>query len=152
MPSSSTTSTRSRSTASASADGQDEDLKVEGRPLVANLPIGRYEISGYGMETTIVRAYHKMSTPLVFNVEAGKTTYLGNVHFANIAWNWRYRPEVTLSDEATRDLPILKKRFEGLATAPVSVAVKPGTRRLLVVDENPAEYPLPMLFVRTAAP
>jgi hypothetical protein len=127
----------------------DEDLKAEGRPLVATLPVGRYVITGWGIESGFGRGYHNAVTPPLFNVEAGKTTYLGNVHFSNIAWDWRTKAQVTLSDQSARDLPLLKKRFDTLAGTPLFETIAPGTKHVMVTGEGgPETQTVARIYVR----
>ena len=125
----------------------DEDLKAEGRPYVSALPVGRYVISGWGMEANFGRGYHNAIAPPIFNVEAGQTTYLGNAHFSNIAWDWRTKAEVTLSDQSARDLPVLKKRFDNLARAPLYETIAPGTKFVIVTGEAQSQ-PVARIYVR----
>lgn len=127
----------------------DEDLKAEGRPFAATLPAGRYVITGWSMESGLGRANHLFVTPPLFNIEAGQTTYLGNVHFSKIVWGeWRYKAEVTLSDRSARDLPVLKKRFESLAGAPLYETIIPGTSRVMETSDDSPGAPVARIHVR----
>jgi hypothetical protein len=125
----------------------DEDLKAEGRPFVSTLPVGRYVISGFGIESGFGRGYHNAVAPPLFNVDAGKTTYLGNVHFSNIAWDWRTKATVTLSDQSARDLPVLKKRFKTLDSAPLYETIMPGASHTMVTGEGQSEL-IARIYVR----
>lgn len=126
----------------------DEDLKAEGRPFVSALPIGRYVITGWSMESGLGRANHLFVNAPLFNVEAGKTTYLGNVHFSKIDWGaWRYKAEVTFSDRAARDLPVLRKRFENMARTPLYETIAPGTNRVMETADDASGSPVARIYV-----
>ena len=98
---------------------RDADLGKDGGLFAVDLAPGRYAFRGWK-----VRRGYKDYGPTVpfevpFVIESGKATYLGNVHWPG---NWR----ITLSDQAERDLPLLKRRYATLVEAPLAFAIEPG--------------------------
>lgn len=99
---------------------RDADLNRDGNLFAIELPPGRYAFRSWNMRVGYTDRGSSVPFELPFVIEAGKATYLGNVHWPK---NWR----VTLSDQAERDLPLLKKRYATLASAPLAFAIESGT-------------------------
>lgn len=99
----------------------DDDLKMRGAPFSVRLPAGDYRIAYWEVSQGQARSNSTAPIELPLRVEAGKATYLGNVHFSA---HW----EVSLNDEAGRDLPILKARFPEIEPLAILPAIEPGTK------------------------
>jgi hypothetical protein len=99
----------------------DDELKERGGTYAQKLPAGEYRIVGWFVlrAQTDYRSARPVEIP--FKVEAGKATYLGNLHFDP---HWE---AVVLRDRAERDLPVLRRRHAEVATTEVSQSIAPGT-------------------------
>jgi hypothetical protein len=111
---------------------KDEDLGVDGRPFATELPAGRYHITGWGAAAGAVRASAGLVVGVPFTVEAGKSIYMGNFHFTGRLTPFTGVVSAALKDEASRDVPVLKKRFPVLANVPLHGTLKSGTQLPLV--------------------
>ena len=98
----------------------DDDLGMRGGTFAVEVPSGEYRIVGWqvrqGFSTS--RSTHPVEVP--FLVQSGQSTYLGNLHFSP---HW----VASLHDQATRDLPILERRFRALRSSPLAIAISEGT-------------------------
>ncbi len=94
----------------------DEDLKMRGEPFSMVLPAGDYRIAFWEVAQGEARSTSRQPIEIPFRVEEGAATYLGNLHFSP---HW----EVSLREEAARDLPILRSRFPELADEPIIAAI-----------------------------
>lgn len=97
----------------------DEDLKMRGEPFSMVLPAGDYRMAFWEVAQGQARSTSRDPIDISFRVDPGKATYLGNLHFSA---QW----QVSLRDEAARDVPILRSRFPELADMPVASAIEPG--------------------------
>jgi hypothetical protein len=98
----------------------DSELKARGGTFAVELPAGDYVLKRWFIRQGEWTYAAQRDIGIPFTVEAGKSIYLGNFHFDS-------NSEVTLRDEATRDLPVLRSRFSILSSAPLAIAVAPGT-------------------------
>jgi hypothetical protein len=98
----------------------DEELKEKGGTYTLDLPAGEYRIVGWFIRrgSTDTRSAEPFEVP--FSVEAGKISYLGNLHLDQ---HWE---NVTLRDRASRDMPILVKRLPKLASLEVAHTIRQG--------------------------
>jgi hypothetical protein len=99
----------------------DDALNAKGSTFARELPAGKYQIASWQVRRGYRVSEPETSFQIAFSVEAGKATYLGNLHF-DADWE-----NVTLRDMSSRDLPILQFRFPALALNPVAFGIAPGT-------------------------
>ena len=99
----------------------DDDLKAKGGTFATVVPAGTYAIRGWRIQQgmTIYAPSSPIAVP--FTVEPGKTTYIGNFHFAK-------SDVVSLEDRSPRDLPILRSRYEAVSNSPLAFSIAPGTK------------------------
>jgi hypothetical protein len=107
------------------------DFQGGGRGTVfaAALPPGEYEVYRWTLGSGYASASSTAPFSIRFSVEPGKLVYLGNFHFVQTS-----RMGLTVTgarlvyrDALARDLPVLKRKFPGLAETPVARAVDPAT-------------------------
>ena len=111
---------------------RDADLDKDGGLFAIALAPGRYAMRRWNVRTGYTDRGASTPCEVPFVIERGRATYLGNVHWPR---NWR----VTLSDQAERDLPLLRKRYPTLAQAPLAFAIEPGVS-LVGIGGNASKF------------
>ncbi len=96
----------------------DDDLKEKGVTFDLDLPPGDYRIVAWSIRrgTTDTKSAEPFEIP--FTVESGKISHLGNLHF-DAHWE-----NVSLRDQASRDMPIIRKRNSKLATLDIAYTIR----------------------------
>lgn len=133
----------------------DSDFKdVCARLFVVDLPAGDYDITGWnidnGLKTYITP---RQWVPARFTIQAGKATYIGNIHMGIavgqnvftihiIAGGWAF-----LHDERARDIPVLKQRYPTLDDGNITIGlvILPAGDDVLKALDVPAPPPPPPL-------
>ncbi|WP_396266924.1 hypothetical protein [Ideonella sp.] len=108
----------------------DADLKQKGSAFAIELPAGTYIIRSWQISQGAGNVWSTKPTGIEFSVAAGQSVYLGSFHFVEKAKVGKLTTaaEVTLSENAGRDIPFLKSKFPVLATNPISQAIAEGTK------------------------
>jgi hypothetical protein len=99
----------------------DSDLKARGDTFAIEAKPGEYEMGSWVIRQGSFRYWGEKAMGVTFNVEAGKVTYIGNIHMVD-------KEYVNLQDMAARDLPVLEARFPALKTAPMAFKIAEGTK------------------------
>lgn len=99
----------------------DDALQKRGGTFAVQVAPGEYRLTGWFIRQGYINYRSTDPIDIVFTVEPGRATYLGNVHFESSG-------AVTLQDRRERDLPIIESRVAALTQAPLSIALAPGTR------------------------
>ncbi len=81
--------------------------RFAGRLAVLELPVGEYEIDGYYSLTVRDKYYPDETPPLIVNIQAGKASYLGNIH---LHVGDTIYTRVT-SEKSDRDMDLLLKQY-----------------------------------------
>lgn len=105
-------------------------LKRLGSPFAVALPVGSYEIRAWQVSCGAANIRSTAPTGVVFEVEAGQALYLGNFHFVETARVVRLitGAKVTMSDQAERDLPVIRSSFPALSEVPITQTLNPAAR------------------------
>jgi hypothetical protein len=105
-------------------------LKRQGSPFAVALPVGSYEIRSWHISSGAANITSTAPTGVAFQVEAGQAIYLGNFHFRETSRIVRLisGAAVTMSDQAERDLAVIRSSFPALAAAPISQTINPAAR------------------------
>jgi hypothetical protein len=99
----------------------DDALQKKGGTFAVPVTPGQYTLQRWSIRQGQRMFHPEQPIGLVFKADAGKVTYLGNFHFdAN--------GEVALSDQAARDLPILRARLPAAAIATPAYSIPAGAR------------------------
>lgn len=87
-------------------------------------------------------------TGIKFSVEAGTAIYLGNFHFKETSRFVRAitGASVALTDEATRDIPVLIKAFPSLKSNPISQSLEPGTKLESIGGKSDGKINVPIFI------
>jgi hypothetical protein len=99
----------------------DEALKKKGGTFAVAVTPGQYTLQRWGIRRGSMVSAAAQPIGLVFKADAGRVTYLGNFHFDK-------NGDVTLSDQAGRDLPVLQARHPAAALAATAYAIPSGAR------------------------
>lgn len=106
-----------------SADGRFTDAQAPGQRgdgYAVEVPSGDYVITGWHVPRGGLRYNAARSPDIPFKVEAGKVTYLGNLHFDP---HWE---DVQLRDRSSRDLAALRTTYPVLASTPLAYSIAEG--------------------------
>lgn len=108
----------------------DSDLQQRGSAFAVELPAGAYIIRSWQISQGAGNVWSTKPTAIEFTVAAGQAVYLGNFHFTEKARVGRLTTaaEVTLTEKAARDVPVLKTKFPVLATNPISQGIAADTK------------------------
>jgi len=107
-----------------------ELLGLPGGLFAIQLPAGQYQLTGWRVSQGMASFTPSRREAIDFQIEAGKATYLGNLHFIETSKAFLATTgiEVTLQDKRARDLPALEKQFPTIASNPVAIALAEGTK------------------------
>jgi len=97
----------------------DDDLKAKGGTFAIEVPAGEYKLAKWFIRQGYIIYKAEQTIGIPFTVEAGKVTYLGNIHFQESG-------EVSLRDRSSRDIPTLKARFSAVKAADVGLSIAEG--------------------------
>jgi hypothetical protein len=105
-------------------------LRRLGSPFAVALPTGRYEIKSWHLLSGAALVSSTAPTGVVFQVDAGQAIYLGNFNFVETSRIVRLisGAKVTMSDQAARDLPVIRSDFPALAEVPITQTLNPEAR------------------------
>lgn len=98
----------------------DEQLQSRGGTVVLPAPAGKYRIVGWRRAQGPEVDTNALPISLSFTVAPGKASYLGNLHFDE------HRENIRLRDMSERDLPVLRRRYEAFAKAPLEYTIAKG--------------------------
>jgi hypothetical protein len=99
----------------------DSDLKARGDTFVVEAKPGKYEMGSWVVKKGSFRYWGEKSLGVTFNVEAGKVTYIGNIHFVDNDY-------VNLQEMSRRDMPVIESRYPALKSTPVAFSIAEGTK------------------------
>lgn len=102
------------------AFSSNETPKQRGGGYAVEVAEGTYRLKAWRVAQGVIRSNSRHPIDIEFTVEAGKASYLGNLHFDE---HWQ---DVKLRDKALRDLPLLREKYAVLKTAPIAYTVAPG--------------------------
>lgn len=118
----------------------DDDLGAKGGTFATIVPAGTYTIGRWRIQQgmTIYAPSSPMAIP--FTVDAGKVTYIGSFHFDK-------SDVVSLEDRSSRDLPILRSRYQAVSASPLAFSIAPGTKIESLGGEMNKSFMTPFIFV-----
>jgi hypothetical protein len=108
-------------------EGDSDFSDVCAHLFVIDLPAGDYEMTGWSVENDLhVHFYANPWTPAKFTIQAGKSTYVGNIHMGILSgpnvWGfagaWPF-----LHDERARDIPVLERKYPAINDSNTVVAL-----------------------------
>ena len=123
----------------------DEEEDTTGKVFAISLPAGNYVASRWNVSSGGVHFGSRTPFSINFKVEPGKMVYLGSFQFTETSHIFGSVTGARLAykDEVKRDLPMLKKKFPGIADVPISYAVQPGTYLQDVGGSSSVDITLP---------
>jgi|GEM_PF-2771176 len=108
----------------------EQGTEQRGGGYSVQLPAGTYRIAGWEVARGQMRSRAQVHGDIEFTVEAGRASYLGNLHFDP---DWTH---VQLRDRADRDLGALRETYAVLRETPLAYRIAEGT----VIDDLSGEY------------
>ena len=101
-----------------------------GFPFAIELPSGQYHITSWRLQSGL--AYLMSSSPITipFTLQPGSAIYLGSFHFQETDHMFcaPKAANVSIENQFTRDISILKKKFSIFNNIEISVAIEPGNK------------------------
>jgi hypothetical protein len=97
-----------------------EASKIRGGTFVVPVAPGQYTLQRWNVLHGVTTSQSR-ALGIAFTAGTGQVTYLGEFHFDA-------EGNVTLADQATRDLEVLRKGFPAIGTAAPAHAIRVGTR------------------------
>jgi hypothetical protein len=99
----------------------DSELNARGDTFAVEAPAGDYFLGGWVVRQGPKRYWGNKELGFPFKVEAGKVTYIGNIHFVD-------KEYVNLQEREKRDLPVIEARYPAAKSAPLAFKIAEGTK------------------------